>query len=164
MIFEEKEVKRAVRDFDFIVQAISLAENKGLYLSRLRSLFSIIKMNDFLEEIFSPYLEMDPEEIENGDWFYGIEINLPADLDLEIAYVLQSAEKLSNDNKQVEFMISNVFSEQRETPVSIETIQHWSEQLLMPTLEKISNELNDLIEDKVQGKKTITLEEIKFKK
>lgn len=165
MEFDEKNVKRAVRDFDFIILALNVAENKGLYFSRLRSLIAMLQMDCVLSKLIYPYLEIEinNEEIEIGDWFHGVEIHLPANVDLEIAYVLQCAEKLSNDNQQVKHMISNIFSETNETPLKMAAIQDWHNQLLHPTLERLSNKLNDLIEDQVEGKETVTLGDMNIK-
>lgn len=166
MKVNKKNIKRAVRDFEFIVLALNLAENKGLYLSRLRSLIAMIKMDCVLSKILYPYLEVDlnKEEIEIGDWFHGMEIHLPTDVDLEIAYILQTAEKLSNDHQQTKHLISIVFSETKEKPLKMSVIQNWHKQLLSPTLEQLSNKLNDVMEDQFDGKETVTLEAIQIKK
>lgn len=164
MKFEEKNVKRAVKDFDFIILALTIATSKGLYISRLRSLIAMIKQDCVLSQIISPYFEQTthPEKIEQGDWFHGVKLHLPQDTELKIAYVLQIAEKLSNDDRQVKHLITNVYSEQKEIPLSMSTIRNWNEQLLFPTLQTISNRLNDWIEEEVDGQETVTLKTIQF--
>lgn len=166
MKFTEKEVKRDVRDLEFVIYALNVAENKGLYLSRLRTLISIIETNSVLNYLVYPYLELSVNlnkiEDHESDWFKGTNLNLPTNQDLEIAYVLQAAKRLSNGDSKYESFIVSLLDSSYGDKANMKVLKDWNDQLLMPVLWNIQHKLNDIVEDKVEGKEIINAKELKL--
>lgn len=148
MEFSQKEIKRAIRDFEKTIHSLQYAGHK-VYSTRVKELIGLIKQNKVINSIVGPYLFMDIdfESIENssGGWF---ELQLPEEKDLQIAYVLQVMKRASEGEFTIETYALNIFVAKKLN----ENIRLWNEQILFPCLDNLMDKLNDLIEDEVEGK------------
>lgn len=153
MEFNQKDVKRAIRDFEKHINFLQTDEFK-IYPTRVRELMEFISQNNVLNFIVGPYLSMDVDfkSIENvshgSSWFH---LQLPSDQDLQIAYVLQIMKRSSDGEFLIQDYAVNIFV---KTKIK-ENIRLWNEQILFPCLENLVDKLHDLIEDEVEGKEKV---------
>lgn len=154
MSFKNKEVKRAIRDFERKAENLINAGSR-IYQTRVNEFVNLIKSNKVINSIVGPYfeIEIDFEEIENQSggtgWF---NLTLPEDEDRQIAYVLQIMKLSSEGNFNIDKYALHAFAHK-----SLDhNLSDWNQQVLIPCLQLISDKLQDLIEDEVEGKEEIS--------
>jgi hypothetical protein len=151
MEFSQKEIKRAIRDFQSTIHSLQAAGH-NVYSTRVKELITLITQNRVVNSIVGPYLVMDIDfnsiENEGGGWF---ELQLPAEQDLQIAYALQVMKRASEGEYDIETYAFNIFRQRRLN----DNISNWNRQILFPCLDNLVYKLNDLIEDEVDGKDQI---------
>jgi hypothetical protein len=147
-----KEVKRAIRDFDRAIQAIQVA-SVSIYQTRINEFIKLIKENNVLNLIINPYLKIDInfKEIETSHDGHWVDLKLPTDKELQIAYVLQVLEKSSNGEFALENYSFFIF---RNSSFNV-NIDRWNTQILEPIFNVLTDRLGDLIEDEVEGKQGV---------
>lgn len=152
MNFSQKDIKRAIRDFEKAIEAL---QNSGfkVYNTRVKELVNSITNNPVLKNIIGPYLEMEVDfaRIENapeGDWF---DLQLPLDKDLQIAYVLQIMKRSADGEFNIENYALNIYVARNLN----ENIRLWNNEILFPCLDVLNDKLHDLIEDEVEGKEQV---------
>ncbi|AGK96782.1 hypothetical protein [Clostridium pasteurianum] len=151
MEFSNKEILRAKRDLENIIDDIFNCDSIYIYDINLKRLIKILKDNNVLNTITNPYfnVEINFNEIEYqeniNDW---IEFNIPEDIELEIAYVLQRLQEvLYND-----FNILNFTHMVFKMDTYNGNIKCWNNNILRPCLRELLIKIQDLIEDEVTGK------------
>lgn len=152
MEFTNKEVRRAIRDFNSKVEQLAAA-NHHVYGTRVREFIHEIENNQVLKTIINPYMEMEVnfnaiEGQHAGDWF---NFNLPSDTDEQIAYVLQIMKRSSIGEFPIENYAFHIFRQKKLN----DNISSWNSQILIPVLDKLHLKLEDLLEDEVEGKDQI---------
>ena len=152
MEFSQKEIKRAIRDFEKNIESLHTAGFK-VYPTRVKELIELISQNKVINSIIGPYLivDVDFKSIENapgGDWF---DLQLPTDKDLQIAYAIQIMKRSSEGEFSIETYALNIFIERKLN----ENIRLWNEQILFPCLDILVDKLNDMVEDEVEGKERV---------
>jgi len=151
MELSQKEIKRAIRDFEKSIHSLRSADH-NVYSTRVKELIGLIEQNKVINSIVGPYLVMDMnfESIENsfGGWF---DLQLPEEKDLQIGYVLQIMKRASEGEFSIETYALNIFRVKKLN----ENIRLWNEQILFPCLDKLMDKLDGLIEDEIDGKDQI---------
>ncbi|OWP58528.1 hypothetical protein ETZ92_019320 [Bacillus velezensis] len=151
MEFSEKEVKRSVRNFESAVQDIVQAGYKT-YRSRIKTLMGLCKDDPVINSIVTPFFSMPIEleriHVKDFDW---IILNLPSNLDEQIAYVLTVFKQVAESELSLEDLSFEIFQEHNVQA----NIQRYISQVAFPCLRELNHRLNDLIEDQVDGKKEI---------
>lgn len=154
MKFSNKEILRAKRDLKNIIDDISHS-NRITYVVNIRRLINIIRNNAVLNTITSSYLkakinfkEIEKQRNPNSH----IELNLPDNMELEIAYVLQKI-ALTVDDKSfdINYFTYLIFNKTTYD----ESTECWNNCILRPCLRELLLKIDDLIEDEVQGKDTV---------
>jgi hypothetical protein len=152
MDFSSKKVKRSIRKFQRKVTNLSNAGHQ-VYQTRINELVNLINGNEIINYIVGSYfeIEVDFDEIENnrGGW---INLNLPEEEDLQIAYVFQILKK----SKEGEFRIADYAHHIFRNKNLNYNINEWNTQILIPCLQTVLDKLNDLIEDEVEGKDVVS--------
>lgn len=152
MDFTNKEVKRAIREFERKVQNLVNAGHQ-IYQTRVSEFINLIKKNKIINLIVGPYFEIDINfkkiENERGGWF---NLNLPDEEELQIAYIIQIMEMSSKGEFNIDMYAVNIFSHK-----SLDhNLSDWNQQILFPGLQLILDKLHDLVEDNVEGKEKIS--------
>lgn len=159
MKFSQKEIKRAIRDFEKTIDTLQSAGHK-VYQSRAKDLIGLVLQNKVLNSIVGPYLIMDVDfkSIENsphGDWY---DLQLPNEKDLQIAYSLQIMKRSSEGEFSIDSYVFHIFAQKRIN----ENIRLWNEQILFPALDDLITRLDDMIEDEVDGKEKVEADSLQI--
>lgn len=152
--FSSKEIKRAIRDFESAAMDV-LNSDYGTYKVRIKTFIELIKKNDVIRTIVGPLLEREvnfDEIYKNGNGFWIDQLNLPAELDGQLAYVLKVLEKVANGSHELE-TISHRLYKNRNIEYNIKS---WLISVAQPSFRELNYKLNDLIEDEVEGKDSVS--------
>ncbi|WP_456270359.1 hypothetical protein M1E15_20515 [Bacillus sp. JZ76] len=147
-MFTEKEVKRAVRDFKSAVEDILNARYETCEI-RINTLVHLSKSNPVIQSILDPFYSMtlNLDNIHRNSLDYG-KLNLPADIDMQIAYLLKIFELVSKKEiNLVEWAFEIYQARQFDT-----NIQRFITEVGYPCLRELTYRIEDLIEDEVEGK------------
>jgi len=156
MEFSEKEVLRSIRSFESTVQDI-LQAGYTTYKSRIKTLMGLCKGNPVINSIVVPFFSI-PIKLEHihVKSFDRIEINLPSNVDEQIAYVLTVFKQVAEEEISLESLGFKIFKQRSPQ----ENIQRYISQIAYPCLRELNYKLNDLIEDQVDGRKEIPSAEL----
>ncbi|WP_342575496.1 hypothetical protein MHH37_06585 [Solibacillus sp. FSL K6-1781] len=158
--FPASSVKRAIRDFDSAAADV-LGSNFQTYKVRIKTFYNLIENNEIIKFIVGPLLEVkvDLNEIyKNGNGFWIRELNLPSDLDGQLAYVLQLFKDVANGSNELESITYRIYKDKR-----IEAnILSWLSDVARPCFRELSYKLEDLIEDEVEGKDSVSETSLKI--
>ncbi|MCG0590580.1 hypothetical protein L6P38_19000 [Bacillus velezensis] len=152
--FTEKEVKRAIRDFESAVHDVINA-GYNTYQSKIQRLVDLSKSNRVISFIVGPIfsLNVDLNEVHsrrNGSGW--IELKLPSNMDEHIAYVLKVFQLVSEDKLSLENESFLIYKQKRIA----DNIQLYMSEVCYPCLRELTYKLSDLVEDKVDGKNEIS--------
>lgn len=149
--FSEKEVKRSVRSFESAVQDIVNA-GYATYQSRINTLVALCKDDPVINSIVTPFfsipIELERIHVKGFDW---ISLDLPSNLDEQIAYVLTVFKQVAERKISLEDLSLEIFQDRNIQ----ENIRRYISQVAFPSLRQLNYKLSDLIEDQVDGKKEI---------
>lgn len=148
--FSATDVKRAIRNFDSAVMDV-LHSDYQTYKVRIKTFHHLIKTNEIIHFIVGPLLEVtvDFDEIyKKGNGFWINELNLPDELDGQLAYVLQVLESVANGSNELEGISHRIYKDKKIDY----NIRMWLSHVAQPCFRELSYKLNDLIEDEVEGK------------
>lgn len=158
MDFSKKEIERAVRDFNRIVSEIS-ESSLQTYKSRAISLIDLIKTNNVIHTILSPYLELDIDHdaitIPDNGWF---SLNLPSNADKKIAYSLQVLDSVAAGETDIEMYTHAIFRQKK----LLDNVILWNNEILFPCFRLLDDKLRDLIEDEVEGHDTVNTDALQI--
>lgn len=151
--FPAKQVKRSIRDFESASQDV-LNVTFQTYKSRFKRLYELTQTDEVINFIVNPLLSMDIDfdEITGSGaagWIY--DVNLPTDINAQIAYFLQLIEKQANSEISLENLAFKIYKQKRIE----DNIIMWVRDIAQPCLRELSFKLNDLIEDEVEGKEEV---------
>ncbi|MGR6008447.1 hypothetical protein ACT7CZ_06820 [Bacillus cereus] len=158
MKFEQKTIKRSIRNLERLIAELKSA-GIFVYQSRVREFITLIKTDEVLIHIVKPYLDMDidVEEIENEQYGW-YNLKLPINKDYQISYVLKTMESSSAGQFAMDMYAHKIFRQKR----IMDNIFEWNKQLLFPCLLILQDKLNDLVEDKVEGKEEIEAQSLQI--
>lgn len=153
MQFEEKIIRRSIREFGDLAQNI-LNSNSQLYQVRIEKFVAFIQEDQVMKVIIKPFLEIEIQyddyiTTNRGGW---TEISLPQSKDGEIAFTLGLFFKSANGEFEMAEWGFRVFN---KTGSSEEAIFDLNSQLIKPVFQELSHRLNDLVADKVEGNEEI---------
>ncbi|NRD81169.1 hypothetical protein HPT25_28155 [Bacillus sp. BRMEA1] len=152
--FSAKVVKRSIRDFESAASDI-LNAGYNTYKARIKRFVSIINEDSVINSIVTPLmnLSVDFDQIHtSNNGFWVTELNLPTEIDGQIAYVLQIFSQVSKGELSLEGLSHRIYKHSQLD----ENIQQFVLEVASPCLRELLNRLNDLVEDVVDGKEEIT--------
>ncbi|WP_339307668.1 hypothetical protein [Paenibacillus sp. FSL R5-0519] len=149
--FTQKEVKRAIRDFEVIATSLLNASSTH-FSARVTQFIDFIERNLVINSVLGEYLNL-PIKIEDieSDESGWLQVSLPSEMDYQIAYILQTLVSFRRDENAV---INYTFHLYKNKGIDY-NIQLFNEDMLQPIVREIFNRLEDLVEDEVEGKDNI---------
>jgi hypothetical protein len=153
MKFDEKNIHRSIREFRDLAQNILNANNQ-LYQDRVEKFVTFIKEDDVIQVVIKPFLEFDINydqylTRDKGRWY---QITLPKSKDKEIGFTLGLLFKSANGEFEMADWGNRMFNISGSVEEGIMDVNN---QLLRPVFQELSNRLDDLIEDKVEGSEKV---------
>ena len=95
MNFTVKQIKRAYRNISNIMDDILNTDDMNMYKTYIGRFINEIKSNNILNFILEPYFNMEVNGIKEREYGYGVDLDLPEDMDSQIAFVVQNLNQFS---------------------------------------------------------------------
>lgn len=157
MKFETKKIKREYRDIKNIITDILNTDDENMYKTYVSRFVSEIESNEILNHMLKPYFEMDTEAVELSKTGYWAILEIPADVNVQIAYVLQTFKKFSEMTPQeICVKLYALYAEKRFS----DTIIPWNKDVVSPAFRDLLNKMSDVIEDIPANKTEIDAESL----
>lgn len=148
--FSNKEIMRAKRDLQNCFDDVRNNTSRFIYIQNIKRLINLLDSNKVLNIISKPFFEMEIKEIEydDDDW---IELDIPVEMEKQIAFVFQKLREIASKDIDIFSYLYSIYrNKYMDNNVNI-----WNQELIYPTFREIMIRLNDLIEDKVEGKEIV---------
>lgn len=145
MNFEIKQIKRAYRDIENIMNDILNTNDERLYKTYVSRFIDKVIQNEILSYILNPFFNLDVEHIiEKKQFGFGIKLNIPSDINKQIAFVLQVLKDFSEaSTNEICIFLSEIFNKE---PLP-DNIYLWNNNVVNPVFREIRLKISDLIED-----------------
>lgn len=144
MNFTIKEIKRAYRDINNIMDDVLSTDDMNLYKTYVSRFISEIEENPVLKFILEPYFNIETDVIKERNHGYRLELSIPADINIQIAFVLQILKEFSeNSPMQICSFLYRFFGNKKLS----DNIYPWNSNLVSPVFRDISVKIQDLIDD-----------------
>jgi hypothetical protein len=146
MSYEKKHIKRAITELSECITNILNAE-RDQYATRLRQLFLVIKNNEILDFIISPYINLELDEEKTG--FIGTSHSMKCDFvipendDEEIALILKVLLVFAENDNSID---DNTFSLYMQNSFD-ENLYLFNKAIVEPAFRKLMRKLQYKIED-----------------
>ena len=143
MKFETKKIKREYRDIKNIMSDILNTNDENMYKTYVSRLINEFEKDEFLNHILSPYFDKkaDVTISRSGYW---VELEIPADVNVQIAFVLQTLKEFSDMSAQdICARLYSLYASKRFA----DTIIPWNRDVVSPAFRDLQNKISDLIED-----------------
>ncbi|HBJ1650184.1 TPA: hypothetical protein LA460_000569 [Clostridium botulinum] len=144
MNFTVKQIKRAYRDISNIMDDILNTDDMNMYKTYIGRFINEIKSNNILNFILEPYFNMEVNGIKEREYGYGVDLDLPEDMDSQIAFVVQNLNQFSQ-MKALAICINlhGIYGKKTYK----DNILPWNMNVVNPVFREICIRISDLIED-----------------
>ena len=153
MNFETKKIKRAYRDINNIMDDILSSTDMNLYKTYVTRFIDTINNNEVLNYILTPFFDIDVNDVIcNTGFGIRLEFNIPANIDKQIAFVLQTLRNFSKKSgDQICMFLFNFYMHN-----TIEdNIYPFNSNIVKPVFREILFKISDLIEDIPKDKEEV---------
>lgn len=142
--FLKKDILRAFRDINACMD--DLLENTGrtMFLTNIKRFIMLIETNGVLKYLLEPFWKLDISKVEVDDCGW-IDLNIPVEIDYQIAYVLKKYKDFSKEDNK--FCIHSFLFVIYKNKLSDENSSEWNQSIVAPCFREILFRLNDMIED-----------------
>ncbi|CAF1855317.1 hypothetical protein ABE189_03285 [Bacillus subtilis] len=149
--FTEQEVKRAIREFDSAVGDV-LNASYSTYVLKMKRIVQLSKDNPVINSIVEPiyFIDVDFNEIHKPDGGGWIELNLPVNIDEQIAYVFKVFQLASEQEGYLDTLTFTIYKNKRIA----DNISLYLSDVVSSSLRELRYRLGDLMED-IKGREEI---------
>ncbi|EOU1914372.1 hypothetical protein F6J61_05445 [Clostridium perfringens] len=152
MNFEIKQIKRAYRDIENIMSDILSTNDASLYKTYVSRFINSVSQNEILSYILNPFFALEVNVLQEKQFGFGLTLNMPPDIDKQIAFVLQSLKEFSNMSS--DRICMSLFQIYNKKSLS-DNIYPWNNDVVRPVFREILIKISDLIEDIPSDKKEV---------
>ncbi|HAT4312909.1 TPA: hypothetical protein I9097_000140 [Clostridium perfringens] len=145
MEYKIKELKRAYRDINNMMNDILDASSVSLYRTYLLRFFEEVDRNEILKLLLNPYFYINTTNIVKAKPFgVGNVIDLPSDKEIHIAFVLQRLKMFSEmETSEIGRVLFSVYNKKS----LFDNVKQWNHDYVTVVFREISIKISDLIED-----------------
>lgn len=142
--FLKKEVLRAYRDINACMNDLINNTGRTMFHVNIKRFILLIETNSVLKYLLDPFWNLDVSTIEDDDdgW---IELEIPTQIDYQIAYLLKKYKELSKEDD--EYCIHNFLYDVFRNKSGEVNTQYWNKSIVKPCFREIIFRLDDMIED-----------------
>ncbi len=152
MNFEIKQIKKAYRDINNIMKDILKTNDMNIYKIYIERFIDKIEQNEVLSYILNPFFDLKVDVVKEREYGFGLILNIPSDIDQQIAFVLQMLKEFSNiSGNQI---CTYLFYIYRKKSLS-DNIYPWNMNVVKPAFREILIKISDLIEDIPDGEEEV---------
>lgn len=142
--FSRKEVTRAIRNINACMSDALNNTGRTMFHTNIKRFIELIESDRVLNYLLKPFFSLDVNGIEKSDdgW---TELDIPSNIDYQIAYVLKKYKKISESvyKDEIHDFLYFVFKSQYSDQNSLT----WNKEIVEPCFREIRFRLDDLLED-----------------
>lgn len=143
--FSKKEILRARRDLQACMEDVINNTGRIMFHTNIKRFIKLVESNDLLKFLLNPFWGLNVSNVEDGEEGDWIDLNIPVEIDYQIAYVLNKYKSLSKEDN--EYCIHNFLHSVYKNNASDDNAEIWNESIVEPCFREIGFRLSDLIED-----------------
>lgn len=152
MEYSVKEIIRAHRNLTNIMNDMLRTTDEKMYNTLSKRFFENIENNMVLKKLLNPYLEKDVSEVITRNQIGRINFNIPSDIDIQIAFVLQVLNEFKD--KEPLAIGCNLREIYRKTR-SMDNLDIFNRNIVSIAFREIDLKISDLINDIPQDKEKV---------
>lgn len=142
--FSRKEVTRAIRNINACMSDLLNNTGRTMFYTNIKRFIELIENDRVLNYLLKPFFEININGIEEDDGGW-IELNIPSNINYQIAYVLKKYKEILEfiDKDEIHDFLYFVFKQD----TGIENVMIWNKEIVSPCFREIRFRLDDLLED-----------------
>ncbi|EPV4647679.1 TPA: hypothetical protein ACSQIM_002738 [Clostridium perfringens] len=142
--FSRKEVTRAIRNINACMSDVLNNTGHTMFHTNIKRFIELIENDKVLNYLLKPFFEININGIEKDDGGW-IELDIPSNIDYQIAYVLKKYKEISESIYKDE--IHNFLLMVFKYDTGDKNAMIWNKEIVSPCFREIRFRLDDLLED-----------------
>lgn len=153
MNFSKNDIMRAYRDIKNIMSDMLATNDENSYKTYVDRFIDTVEKNHILKFILEPYFELDVNGIiKERTYGFGCDLSIPSDIDIHIAFVLQTLKDFSQTTPiRIGSFLHSIYMKKALK----DNIPPWNISVVKPAFREILIKISDLIEDIPCDKKEV---------